>query len=220
MELHSISEAADLLGVSPQRVRALAKAGRLDSQKVGGRWVIRGAPVRRRAHSGQPVSSANAWGVLALMVGDDGGWLDPSARSRLRRRMREPGWAQAGLEASQARSQVNRWRVLPSDLDKVEAEFPLVRSGLSADDRELDVVGPGGELDAYVDPEGLGAILKRFRPDLDPAQPNLILRVPSNRWILGHPRRAPGPVVAADLLVSDDPRVSRAARELLARYSA
>lgn len=220
MDLHSISEVADLLGVSPQRVRALAKAGRLDSQKVGGRWVIRGAPARRRARSGRPVSSANAWGVLALMVGDDAGWLDPSARSRLRRRMREPGWAQVGLEASQARSDVHAWRVLPSDLAKLEAGFRLVRSGLSADVRELDVVGSGGVLDAYVDPESLDAILMRFRPDQDPAQPNLILRVPSNRWILGYPRRAPGPVVAADLLVSDDPRVSRAARELLARYSA
>ena len=220
MEILSVLEAADLLGVSAQRVRVLAKAGKLESQKVGGRWVIRGAPVRRRAHPGRPVSSANAWGVLALMGGADADWLDPSVRSRLRRRIREPGWAEAALEASQARSHVHSWRVLPSDVAKLEHGFRLVRSGLSADDRELDVVGSGGVLDAYVDPEGLGAILKRFRPDLDPAQPNLILRVPSNRWILGHSRRAPGPVVAADLLVSADPRVSRAARQLLARYSA
>jgi hypothetical protein len=44
------SEAAKLLGVTPAGVRYLADNGRLDAQRIAGRWVLRRDVVMARAH--------------------------------------------------------------------------------------------------------------------------------------------------------------------------
>jgi hypothetical protein len=73
----------------------------------------------------------------------------------------------------------------------------------------------GQALDAYVDAKTLRAIERRFRPDRHSRSPNMILRVPTHSWILRRPGEAPPPVVGADLLFDEDPRVARAAVRLL-----
>jgi excisionase family DNA binding protein len=40
MNLLTVAQAADLLGISPQRVRQLISAGRLKAEKAGRDWLI------------------------------------------------------------------------------------------------------------------------------------------------------------------------------------
>ena len=213
MKARSVSEAAKELNLSPQRVRVLARSGVLDAEKVGNQWLVKDVEQVRRSHPGRPLSAANAWGVLALVAGEDADWLDASVRSRLRRRLREPGWSVEAVSCSQARAAIKVLRVLPGDLSKLEAE--ILPSGLSARYSELDVLSSAEHLDGYVNQRSFEAIRRRFRPLSDPARSNLILRIPSGNWVLQHQDRVPLAVAAADLLSSDDPRAKRAAHAIL-----
>jgi len=210
----STFEAAKSIGVSIQRMRALAHGGRVAAHKIGHRWVIEEIPSDRRQESGRPLSSGIAWAALAILGGQKPEWIDPTARSRLRRRMRDVDWLIRALGNCQARSKIERLRVLPSDISKIPSEVRIVPSGLSAITKEFDIV-PGLEgIDAYISPEGLKRVKRRFRPAAAKRESNLILRVPTITWILGSDR-APIAVVAADLLDSEDPRVSRAGKDVL-----
>ncbi len=214
MKEYSVREASQKIGVNPQRVRAMLGAGRLQGRKVGRAWLVSDPERVRRRPRGRPLSAASAWALLALLAGDVPNWVDPAVVSRLRRRIRQGKIAQP-LKESAPRAVINRWRVLPRDIEKIVNEFPLILSGLSARPPELDVVPIGHELDGYLDGRYLPQIERRFRPDRSPERPNLLLRVPSHRWILKRFDKAPLPVVAADLLLSDDPRVARAAARVL-----
>lgn len=216
MPHHSVAESAYRLQISEQRVRALLQAGRLQGHKVGRTWIVDGDldPARRRLR-GRPLRASNAWALLALLADESADWVDPTTLSRLRKRIRSPHDLAGALHDSQPRSQIFRWRVLPNDVGTLLREYRLVPSGLSAGHAQLDVVSAGHPLDVYVDEKQLLAIERRFRPDRAPAQPNVILRVPSHPWILGRFNQAPLSVVAADLLDDEDPRVANAAARVL-----
>ena len=215
MHLWSSGEAARELGLSARRVRALAQAGRLKARKVGARWLLEPVSVRQ-ARTGRPLSAASAWALLAILSGDRPGWIHPSASSRLKRWLSDPAWVVASLHSAASRASVARLRALPSDIPKILQRAGLVLTGPSAVTDEIDLVPSSGEIDAYVTNEVLKTIERQFRPSRDTDQPNLTLRVPSQGWILQF-RRAPVAVVGADLLLSPDPRASRAGRETLAR---
>jgi excisionase family DNA binding protein len=220
MEWWSVRETADQLGVSEQRVRAMAKSGRLPASRVGHRWVIESDSARlRRPHPGRPLAAGNAWALLALLSGNSPDWVHPSVRSRLRRRLSDIDWLEAALAHSEPRARILRWRVLPGDLGKLQVADYLVRSGLSAHHAELDVWPNPQQIDAYVSENSLRGMELRFRPERSSSRPNMILRLPSHEWILRQEPQAPQAVVAADLLGHDDPRVARAARHLLYRLA-
>lgn len=216
-EYLSVKEAAEALGVGPQRVRALVGAGRLPARRLGRAWAIarRDLDVARSRRGGRPLAAANAWALLALLDGFRADWIDPAVRSRLKNRASDRSWVEAALRHSEPRSTVHQWRVLVPDLKRIAGAFPLVRSGLSADDIGIDVVQVGEALDAYVEGPAVSSIRRMVRPLEDSEEANLILRVPSESWVLRRRDRAPSSVVAADLLDHLDPRVSRAARRLL-----
>lgn len=212
----SVTEAAQLLELSPQRVRAMLQSGRLPGHKVGRIWIVDSTCRQQRRHTpGRPLSAANAWALLAMLSGDTPTWVDPTVRSRLKSRAKEPVWLMRALIDSEPRSRVHRWRVLPSDLNKVREGFNLVLTGLSAQVPDLDVFGSFQGQDAYASQDSIREIEKRFQPDQKSASPNLLLRNPTHPWILNHHEQAPQSVVAADLVVSEDSRVARAARRLL-----
>jgi len=217
MAILSSCEAARALGISVQRVRVLARAGRLPAGKVGHRWVVeRLPPGDRERRSGRPLSSDSAWAALALISGLRPRWIHASSVSRLRRRLQNAEWTLRELERSQARAKVERLRFLPSDLAKIRAEGGLVLTGLSALTSEFDIVEVHDRIDAYVNAGKLKSLKQRYRPDPGAPEANVTLRVPNRSWILAFPR-APGAVVAADLLEDQDARVSRAGRDALQR---
>jgi hypothetical protein len=176
--------------------------------------IIRLPKCIKRPSGGRPVSADNAWALLALLSSSEAPWVDAFARSRLKRRLRNWESLERGLQFSEPRSAVYRWRVLPSDLHKLQ-DYGLVRSGVAAPIRGLDIVPMDNELDGYVSAKALARIDRRLRPAKSADNPNVILRVPSHEWILSHGQAAPPAVVAADLLAHPDSRVARAGRKLL-----
>jgi excisionase family DNA binding protein len=217
MRIVSSREAARALGISVQRVRVLARAGRIPAAKVGHHWVVeRLSPGGHERRSGRPLSPHSAWAVLALISGFRPSWIDASSVSRLRRRLQNAEWTLRALKRSQARAKIEHFRFLPSDLAKIRTEGGLVLSGLSALTPKFDVVEAHDRIDAYVDARKLASLKRRYRPAPGAADTNVILRVPSQPWILAF-RRAPAAVVAADLLENQDVRVSQAGRDVLRR---
>ena len=221
----SVDEAAQRLGLSSQRIRALIAAGRLPAERVGARYLLDPAAVaevgRLKRPGGRPLSARNVWAVLAEL----GGHPEAAAASRrsafrVRRLLGEgPDTIVRSLVHAQPHADEHAWRVLPSDLEKLQADPRLVATGLAADDPLIDVryLPARDGFDAYISSADLTSLQRRFRPQLDSAAPNVVLRVPLvNSWILDQ-RPAPSAVVAADLLNDRDPRVRRAARAALER---
>ncbi len=95
----------------------------------------------------------------------------------------------------------------------------VVASGVSAlRDHQVDLI-VSDQSEAYVLESRVAELVGRFVLDADSDRPNVRLRLVSdNDWPFEPGRRvAPAPVVAIDLLESEDGRSQRAARELLAR---
>ena len=216
MHLISVDEAAEALGVSPRRVRALIGSERLPAVKLGRSWAVDGSMLRShgRRRSGRPISADNAWALLALLSGSEAPWADVFSRSRLKRRLLNREWLGRALESSEARSAIYRWRILPSDLPKLK-DYGLVQSGLAAQIPGLDIVPMDNAEDGYVSSKALGQIEKKLQPAKSPDNPSVVLRVPSQAWVLSQGPVAPPAVVAADLLAHPDSRVARAGLKLL-----
>jgi len=158
------SEAARVLGLSLQRVRALLAAGGIPGQKVAGRWFVDRAGVERRLRdaklSGRSYSAAHAWGVIALAGGEPAAWLDASSRSRLRGALREQDLENI-LPSLARRARRLELRAHASDLARIEAEPDVVLAGVSAAAaHRLQIVAPG-VLEAYVPAARLSQLERR-----------------------------------------------------------
>jgi excisionase family DNA binding protein len=225
-DLLSISEAADELDLSPRRVRALVEAGKLKADRIGSRYALSRSELSRyqrlKAPGGRPLSSANAWALLALLDGERPSWLGPSAEWRLRRMLDQGAdRVKDALLNSAPRSHLHDWRVLPRDLAKLlrdgDDNSGFVLSGLAAQHPSIDVpyLAEEDPIDAYVSERNLVGLRRRFKPSEDSARPNLRLRVPLHPWVLSYRRIAPAAVAAADLLEHDEARVVRAGQQVL-----
>jgi excisionase family DNA binding protein len=222
----SVAEAAQRLGISTARVRALAQAGLLDAARVGQRWIVAPESVDRRlaagVDQGRPLDARTAWALLWLASGDPAlqrlaeGWLTPWARSRARGRLKRVHWPSLAPRL-RARAAVHRLRAHPSDLPRIADEPDVVRTGVSAAAAHgLDVAG-SGVLDAYVPARALPDLARRYLLEAS-EWPNVVLRAVGVPWPFPPGQfEAPALVVALDLLDSDDSRSRRAATECLAR---
>ena len=59
-----VSEAAERLSVSPQRVRQLLESGQLSGRKLADSWVLDESQLRRRPAVSRPLSARMAWGLI------------------------------------------------------------------------------------------------------------------------------------------------------------
>lgn len=87
--MHSTSDAAERLGISETRVRALIAAGTLKATRFSGRWIIDDASLALLAARDRPVghramSPRVAWAVAALLDDQRAPWILGSQRSRLK----------------------------------------------------------------------------------------------------------------------------------------
>ena len=220
MELMGLAEAAQELGVSARRVHQMVASGRLGGRRIGRSWVLDRVEVkrlaRRRPQPGRPWKPASAWGVLALANGDA---LRASAvdRSRAAQRLQHGLEPLAGRLSSRAR---DCWfHAHPAVLAEIVARPEAVACGVSAlSAHNVDLVTVD-QAEAYVRESRLADLVSRFALNPDSDRPNVRLRVVNDDdWPFKAGQRvAPAPVVAVDLLDSDDERSRRAARELLAR---
>lgn len=215
----SVPQAAALLGVSPQRVRALISAGSLPARRIGGRWLVDGVAVERRARGERlphrPMSQRNAWALLALAAGERPTGVDPASASRLRRRLAENGLARI------APSLVRRGRRLelrahPGEVRRLLEDAALVRTGAAAAaDVGLGLIAPDAA-EGYVRATELSEFIARHALR-DSTDPNVVLHVVDGPWPFAPGvRTAPLSVVVVDMLDDQDPRTRAAGRAALA----
>ncbi len=215
----SVPEAAQRLGVHPSRVRAMVRAGQLEAEKVAGRWLIHRTSLDRRQDAdiveGRPYSAPNAWALLCLSEGRPVHWIDPSALSRLRAKLRSHGLL-ALAPRLRTRAQRLSFRAHPSALERLPREPGVVKSGVSAASEAGMDIQADDELEAYVSASQVDALVSRYH--LEPSErPNLVLHVVADDLPFAWEHCVGRACIAIDLLESDDPRSRRAAKELLER---
>lgn len=241
MELLSVKQAAALLGVDDSRVRQLLHDGKLQGQRVGGRWLVAGDSVRDRKDRGprsrRPLSARNAWGVLAVLDGHRPVSLSDAEKSRVRMRLRNllahgrlaPALLQ---ELLAARAEVRSYRVHSGVLSALLAAEGVVRGGASAAAQAGADYIALGHAEIYVHPDRVEKLEADFGMVRDEERGNVSLRIPpAEMWSFltsrpgtaGQGHDAPASVVAADLLDRHEDRADAAAagllESLLARYA-
>jgi len=222
LDVISVPDAAQALDVDPSRVRALLARGRLEGEKVGGRWLVSGQSLRVLQDSprepGRRLRPANAWAVLALASGDASPWVSSEERRRLAGLLRVKKLS--GLVGRlDERSRVERFFAHPGVLKSLQhADNVVPAAAHAARDQGEQLVG-GGDIDVYVAEENLGKLVSGFA--LEPSdQPNAIVRaLPDGLWPFVD-RRMPLAAVAVDLAELPDARSRRIGRELIERLSA
>lgn len=216
----TVAQAAARLGVGPEQVRRLARAGKLSARTIGRTLVFDDDAVEARARlplkAGRALAPRSAWAALWLLSGDDAGWLPAADRSRLRARLRT--WDAERLVAAE-RLRADRYdlRVLPAYRDRVLATEGIVRSGMSAAAAVgADIVADNTADEMYC----TTTTLLTLRRDLglsERGQANLVVRVPRYDGLpLAGRTHMPAAVVAVDLAESVDVRTRRAGLTLLA----
>jgi len=211
-----VAEAAALLEVRPERVRALIHDGRLSARQVSGRWLIDPDSLDRRARAvkkaGRPFSPARAWALLALASGRDPHWVSPSARRQLAAVLADRGIGGIHHQLGQ-RAGLQPWYVHPSMISALLDEERAVLGGA----RASGVLRSADPPEVYVAPDAVDRLVRRYRPDLEPEDANVVMRIVRGPWPFAPGERKVWPAVAAaDLLDHpDDDRSVRAGHELL-----
>ncbi len=228
----SVAEAAEQLGVSARRVRALLEHGRLEGRQVGGRWLLPSDQVEsRRAAApaaGRPLSQAAAWGVIAVLANANDGLKDlsPQARSRARARaaklrlLQPAEVAVCWRSALRRRARASGFYAHPGVIKALLDDPRVVRSGISAaHDHGANLMVMSGA-EAYVRARDVPGLMSMYALNPEPGvHADVRLHIVEDgeaSWLF---RRsvAPAAVVAADLVERDNPRDRAAGLKLAAR---
>jgi len=216
MCLLSVSETADILGVSDRRIRAMIADGLLTATRVGGRWILAGTEVARyealRRKPGRPYSPAHAWGLLTIAGGRNPAWLSGTELRRLTEVLTNTSIEDLS-PALRRRAEPQAWFVHPGLLPDLVADERVVVGGHGATGK-LRHMGPES---LYVAAADLDALRNEYRPRLDAANPSVVMLAIRSTWPFLPGEHVVWDVVTAiDLLEStDDDRARRVALELL-----
>src|SRR5437763_1917105 len=223
----TVRESAERLGVSPRRVRAIARSKRLGEETSRRLRLLDPAEVERLARTERPahrtLEPANAWALLALASGDPSlasslDAVSPSARSRLRARLRE-GSLPDLVPLLRKRADMRLLRADDADLEAIMAEPGVVPTGVSvADVYRFDIAAPS-TAELYATAQLATALARKYA--LEPSsRANVVLHVVSTAWPFApDTARAPALVAAVDLADSPDQRTARAGRDYLTEHA-
>lgn len=206
-DLVSLRDAADVLRVSPERVRQLVVAGDLPGVRFGNAWAVpRSALAARQRHTprrGRPLGVRRAWEVIA--AGD----VDLADGGKYR-----------------SRAVVHRYEASRSDVDFLSSHEAVAVSGVAAAiELEEPLAAEPQRAELYMAEsfhERLGSVVAVVA---DPLGDLVVRMVPDDVWRLvldaGTPaeaggRLAPRAAVALDLMASAHPRHWIAAQHLAA----
>ena len=216
----TVGQAAERLGVGPEQVRRLIRAGRLAAHRVGRTLVLDEDAVDGRARlpitAGRALAPRTVWAALWRLSGEDVDWLSAADRSRLVARLR--GYdAERLVAAARERAERYELRVLPAYRHRVLAADGVIPSGLTAAAVVgADIVAAESADEVYCAAGTLTA-LRRELGLSDRGQPNLVVRVPRyDRLDLTGRAHMPAAVVAVDLAESAEVRTRRAGLDMLA----
>lgn len=185
----SVAEAAEVLGVHPQRIHQRIREGSLPAEKVGNQWAIEMNDlhrIRQHAGPGRPLSAKSAWDLLAVAASEQAASeLSPSARSRARSRLRNllVHASSADLDDAAAhvvhalRNRAERALFVASaqDLSDIRNDERVHLSGVSLPESNMSV---GAVAEGYVSSHDLDALVDDYL--LSPAprsRANVILHV-------------------------------------------
>ena len=187
-ELLPLADAADLLGVSVERVRQLVVGGQLPGQRFGNVWVVPKDAVAARRHSpgvrGRPLGPVNAWHEILA------GSIDLGHLGRYQRR------------ANIIRCEMSR-----ADADALPEMVGALLGGVRAAIELGEQLADDDSVELYLSATSFAGLDERvaYVPD---AAGRIGLRVVDDRaWgLLPKGALAPSAAVALDLLESADPR--------------
>jgi len=187
-DLMPLADAADLLGVSVERVRQLVIAGLLPGQRFGNVWVVPKDAIDARRHSpgmrGRPLGAKRAWQEILA------GSVD----------LRHPG-------RYQRRAHIVRVEMSRADARALPDLVGAVVGGVQAAIELGEHLAADDHADLYLSAESFHDLDARvaFVPDM---AGNVALRVVDDAaWnLIPSGRIAPRAAVALDLLESGDPR--------------
>ena len=217
----AVGDAAERLGLSERRVRQMLADGVLRGERIGRSWVVEQSAIDaiadERPSVGRPWQPRSAWALLAVAGGDE---AEGSAVERFRARDRLAEHGLAGLVGRlSARAVVRRFYAHPAVLDDLVGADDVVPGGISAARMHGADVIAAGVVEAYVKASMVDVLVDRYALDERAERPNVIFRVVDDElWPFAAGERfAPWPVVAVDLLESEDARSRRAGAQLAAR---
>jgi len=232
----SVHEAADVLGVSMQRVRQLINAGQIAARRSSAGWLIPSDAVAGRQgslHQGRPPAPQTAWSVIALLAaapdlasqpeGDHSASVirlvpDRKVRHRVLRLL--AGLPDPAVDDTawrrllSSRGHTRRLWAHPGVLDRLAADPQVSAGGGIAALAEHDgLTARAGRLELYVGEADADEVVRRYRMHDDRAGQVSMMIVPSSVPAAlaprgGHP--VPAPAAAADLLEEEDPRARHA----------
>jgi hypothetical protein len=227
-----VADAAALLGVNVQRVRALLAAGELSGTKVGSVWLVDPVSLATYRHVRQPrggraLAPNTAWAALLSRFAAG---VAPEicetfdVKNERRRRL----LALAGRDVddwrwlARRRADVQRYNTRPAYLDRLRATPGLVCAGLSATTAAAaGLTETSARFDAYAAGSTIERLVREFsfRPAEDG---NVTLRAVALEGarlavVLSSP--LPDLVIAVDLIEDRDERTSAAGRELFREAS-
>jgi excisionase family DNA binding protein len=213
----SVGDAADKLGVTPARVRALIGAGALDAEKIGNRWLVSRSSVERRLKgthpSGRSFTPEHAWALLLQASGTDHliRTLTRPEQSRLRQWLRRASILDLAPRL-RTRADAQRLRGHSGDIAALSKEEVIVLSGVSiASLCHFDIVAPG-VAEFYASPATMDHLSQKYFLETS-SNPNVIAHVVEASWpFLPGDRTVPCLVAALDLLEASDERTRRAGR--------
>lgn len=206
VDLICLQDAADLLGVSSERVRQLVIAGDIPGVRFGNAWAVPRIAVTARAdaprHRGRPLGARRVWQAI----------LDENVDL-------------ADVGRYRNRGTTHRYTASLADTQALARRADVMISGLAAASRHAALISDEDAPCMLYLPDRVHALVgSRYAAVPDPLG-NLVLRVvPDSEWDLasrGSTRHvdgahiAPVAAIALDLVDSADPRHQIAARHLI-----
>ncbi|QIS15811.1 type IV toxin-antitoxin system AbiEi family antitoxin domain-containing protein [Nocardia arthritidis] len=214
----SLEAAATTLGVSVRQVRRLADAGSLTRVARGllerdsmDRYLMSQRRGRTRAWA-----EYTAWGAIALLSGEEAGWLGPTQTSRVRRTLRELTDPTELVARVRDRARIRLFTAHRAALTRLGTT--ILQPNLGA----LGIVDiEDGHLDGYIATQELDNTIRTFGLR-ENASSNVTLRVTSFDIDQVDTLISAGVVAALDSATSLDPRIrgvgQRALSEILENY--
>lgn len=195
-ELLPLADAADLLGVSVERVRQLIVGGQLPGQRFGNVWVVPKDAVAARRHSpgvrGRPLGPVNAWHEIL------GGSIN----------IRHPG-------RYQRRANAIRCEMSRADVSALPEMVGALVGGVRAAIELGEQLAADDSVDLYLSAKSFAGLDERVAHVPDVAGRIALRVVDDGAWgLLPKGALVPQAAVALDLLESGDPRHWSAAEHL------
>lgn len=224
------AEAARMLDVSQQRIRALIASGILDARQVAGRWLVDADSIDRQAaiatgsRGGRGLAQHVAWAAADLLDRGLAPWLTPKDRWRLRARLLHEldGVDTARRWLRNRYTQASTWRAGPTAIERLLTTDGVLATGVSAAGPLGLELGTAGSADVYVQAERLDQLVHDHFL-IESATGNLTVRTTEQDYSHRTGKRslegiqvAPRLLVAADLADDNGARTRKAGHDLFA----